>query len=109
MKIYVNNLLLADEVKIADNFILRLKGFLGKKSINKGEGILLMNCPSIHCFFMKFPIDTVYISSNMTVLYKETIHPWKLGKIIKNTAHILELSKDCADSIMVGDKITVVQ
>lgn len=107
MKIYVNDVLLADDIKIADNFLLRLKGLLGKKKIEKNEGLLLMNCPNVHCFFMKFAIDVIYLSDSMTVLYKETIEPWKVGKIVKKTSHILELPKDRAESITIGDKITV--
>lgn len=107
MKIYVNDVLLVDEVKIADTFLLRLKGLLGKRKIKSNEGLLLMNCPSVHCFFMKFPIDAIYLSDTMTVLYKETIEPWRIGKTVKKTAHILELYRGRRKLVAVGDKITI--
>lgn len=107
MKIYIKDVLLADKVKIADNFFLRLRGLLGKKSLNSGEGLLLINCPSIHCLFMKFTIDAVYLSDNMMVLDKETIQPWRIGKRVKGTCHILELSKDKAKALRQGDILII--
>jgi len=108
MKAYINNNLLLSDVKKADTFFSRLKGLLGEKSINPGEGLLLTNCSSIHCFFMKFTIDAVYLSENMEVLYKETLQPWKIGKIVKNTKHVLEISKNAAQNIKVGNTINFI-
>ena len=92
MVVECKGLILADNIRIADSFTTRFKGLMGKKSLGDGEGLLLMNCPSIHCFFMKMPIDAVYLSKNMTVLGIETLPPWRIGHHIKNTAHVLELA-----------------
>ena len=100
-----NNNILADEVVVADTFMSRLIGLLNRKSIGMNEGLLLMRCSSIHCFFMKFTIDAIYLSKDMVVLYKETIPPWKIGKIVRTTANILELAERAADKISVGDKL----
>lgn len=105
MKIYVNDKLLSSEIKLADNFITKLIGLLNKNSLDNNEGLFLKNCSSIHCFFMKFTIDAVYISKDMKVLYKETIKPWKIGKLVKNCSHILELKEGMAKDIKVGDYI----
>ncbi|MFB0921008.1 MAG: DUF192 domain-containing protein, partial [Oscillospiraceae bacterium] len=48
-------------------------------------------CSAIHCFFMKIPIDAVYLSKNMTVLGTETLRPWSVGGYFKGTANVLEL------------------
>ena len=55
--------ILGDKIKHADSFFKRFIGLMGKKQLGQGEGLLL-NCSSIHCFFMKIPIDAVYISKN---------------------------------------------
>lgn len=83
---------LAPHVRVANNFMTRFKGLMGEKSLGDGKGLLLMDCPSIHCFFMKIPIDAVYLSKNMTVLGYETLSPWSIGKHVKGTAHVLELA-----------------
>lgn len=105
MEAYYRNKLILDDIKIADTFTSRLKGLLGKKSISPGQGLLLTNCSSIHCFFMKFNIDALYLSKDMEVLHKETLKPWKLGKIVKNTRSILEIQEGASAGIEIGDVI----
>lgn len=105
MKIICNNKIKADKVLKADTFLSRFIGLMNRKSINMNEGLLLINCSSIHCFFMKFTIDVVYLSKDMQVLYKETIKPWRIGKIVKNCTHVLELAEGTANDISVGDFI----
>jgi uncharacterized membrane protein (UPF0127 family) len=106
MKLYVNDKLLSNDITIADNFKSKLIGLLNKKSLNKDEGLFLKNCSGIHCFFMKFTIEAVYLSKDMKVLYKETVKPWQIGKLVKNSTHVLELPEGMAEDIVVGDKIS---
>jgi len=105
MKVYVKNLILANNVNKADTFISRLVGLLDRKHLDISEGLLLMNCKSVHCFFMNFAIDVVYLSKNMTVLDIETIYPWRIGKIVRNTANVLELAEGAASILNKGDII----
>lgn len=107
MVVLLNGQVLASKVKVADNFTSRFKGLMGKKSLADGEGLLLINCPSIHCFFMKLPIDAVYLSKDMTVLGSETLPPWKIGNHIKGTAHVLELAVGTA-LVSTGDVLVFI-
>ncbi len=95
---------LADKVEAADTFLKRFRGLMGRKSLADGEGLLLLNCSSIHCFFMKIAIDAVYLSEDMTVLGKETLAPWKIGGRFQKTAHVLELAAGAAD-VAVGQSL----
>ena len=97
---------LASHVGAASNFFTRFIGLMGKKCLGDGEGLLLLNCPSIHCFFMKIPIDAVYLSENMTVLGVETLSPWSIGKHVKGTAHVLELAAGNA-AVSVGNVLKI--
>ena len=99
---------IADKVKIADSFLSRFIGLMGRKSLDEGEGLLLLKCSSIHCFFMKIPIDAVYLSGDMKVLYKETIRPWRIGKIVRGARHVLELAVGKA-GIDIGEIIDISQ
>lgn len=109
MKIYCNNKLIADQVAIADDFLHRFIGLMGKNNIRKGEGLLLRKCSSIHCFFMKFPIDAVYLTEDMRILWTETVFPWKFGCMIKGVKNTLELEKGAAKSLMIGDQLTLLE
>ncbi|MEL7649828.1 MAG: DUF192 domain-containing protein [Sedimentibacter sp.] len=109
MEARIKDISTINKVIKADSFKSRLVGLLNKKSINMDEGLLLTDCSSIHCFFMKFTIDAVYLSKEMKVLYKETVKPWHVGKIVKNCRHVLELHEGASDNIFVGDVIEFIE
>ncbi len=92
-KVLINGIEIADKVIVADTYFKRLRGLLGKTHLNPGEGLLLTHCSSVHCFFMKFTIDIVYLSEDMVILGTETISPWRIGKFFRGTEHILELEE----------------
>lgn len=99
-----NDVVLADKVMIADTFKLRLKGLLGKKSLEAGEGLLLYPCSSIHCFGMKFPIDAIFLDKDKKVL---ALFPFlEPGQTAKATRakYVLELvaGSTCFD-VEIGD------
>jgi len=96
MIISCDDRIVADKVKIANTFIRRFKGLMGQKSLAAGEGLLLMDCSSIHCFFMRMTIDAVFLSMDMTVLGTQTLTPWKIGRRVKEAAHVLELAGGAA-------------
>lgn len=96
MIISCNGYVLGDKIGLANSFFSRFKGLMGKKSLQSGEGLLLVHCSSVHCFFMKTTIDVVYLSKKMTVLGVETLAPWRIGRHIKGTAHVLELGAGTA-------------
>lgn len=106
LTVVCNGVLIADQVFIADSYFKRLRGLLGKDQLQPGEGLLLTKVSSVHCFFMKFTIDVVYLSPEMVVTGIETIRPWRVGKWIRGTAHTLELAEGQAQGrIQKGDML----
>ncbi len=97
---------LADKVKSASTLFGRFLGLMGRESLEEGEGLLLLRCSCIHTFFMKIPIDAVYLSADFTVLGFETLRPWKIGAIYKNTLHVLELREGAAN-VSKGDRLEI--
>jgi uncharacterized membrane protein (UPF0127 family) len=70
----------------------RMKGLLGRKSLAEGEGILILPAPSIHTFFMRFPIDVVFLSKEGEVLkVAENVRPWR-ARSCRGAHSVLELS-----------------
>jgi uncharacterized membrane protein (UPF0127 family) len=53
---------------MADTFYTRLRGLLGRDELESDEGMLLTPESSIHTWFMRFPIDAVFLDSSLTVL-----------------------------------------
>ncbi len=92
----------AERVSVADNWFTRFKGLMFRKTLPAGEGLLLKNCSAIHCCFMRFPIDVVYLDKEMRVVTVETVKPWRLGRIHTGVKHVLELGAGCAGDLAPG-------
>jgi hypothetical protein len=60
--------LIAKKAKVADNFFLRLAGLMFRKSIDYDTALIFYHAPSIHTFFMRFPIDVVFLDKDMRVV-----------------------------------------
>lgn len=52
---------LADKCQVADSYFVRLRGLIGRSGLRPGEGLLFPRCNSIHMWFMRFPIDVVFL------------------------------------------------
>jgi uncharacterized protein len=58
----------------------RLRGLLGRRELPAGEGLLLRPTPSIHTWFMRFPIDAVFLDSDLRVIdVLADVGPWRLA------------------------------
>lgn len=69
----------------------RTKGLLGGDPLLEGDGLLISPCNSIHTFFMKFPIDVVFLNStNAVVKIVRTLNPFRFAMSFRASA-VLEL------------------
>jgi uncharacterized membrane protein (UPF0127 family) len=67
---------LLSEVILAKSTFARMKGLLGRSHLNPSEGMILQPCSSIHCYFMKFPIDVIMMDHNQRVIgLRKNIQP----------------------------------
>ena len=86
-----------------------MRGLLGRKELPSGEGILLRPAGSVHTFFMRFPIDVVFLDRDLRVVsLAEDVAPWKL-RGARGAKAVLELaSGECARrEIRVGDQLAL--
>src|SRR5690606_25834934 len=61
------NQTLAEHVVEARGFFARAKGLLGNSSWSAQSVMWIDPCKSIHTFFMKFPIDVVFVDKQLKV------------------------------------------
>jgi uncharacterized membrane protein (UPF0127 family) len=76
----INNqkLLIISDLKIAENFFTRAIGLMGKSNLKTNEGLWIKKCSFIHTFFMKFPIDAVFVDQKLIVKKAySNAKPWK--------------------------------
>jgi uncharacterized membrane protein (UPF0127 family) len=70
---------LCEKCAIADNPFTRIRGLLGRSTLEKDEGLLIVPCSSIHMFGVKFALDVIFIShENIITDFVENIAPGKV-------------------------------
>lgn len=107
----LKNTVLAENCRLAASFFPRFMGLMGKKSLERGAGLLLVPCSSIHMLFMRFPIDAVFLGSGNEVVHIiENIKPWRLSPLIRKARSVLELPSGTvgASSTEVGDRLELI-
>lgn len=104
-----NHKKIATHVEVANRFLSRLRGLLGRKSLPVSYGLLLWHCSSIHCFGMHFPIDVIFLDRHARVMsIRENMLPG--ARASQSQAHcVLEL---CAGEVKkhkieVGDQLLI--
>ena len=82
---------LATRLEAAHTGPTRRKGLLGRDGLKRGEGLWIAPCESVHTFFMRFPIDLVYLDRERRIKKaRSAVGPWRLSACL--SAHsILEL------------------
>lgn len=81
----------ADLVQLAGDHHNRRKGLLGREGLGPGEGLWIVPCEAIHTFWMRFPIDLIYLDRRQRVVKtRSNVPPWRLSACLR--AHsVLEL------------------
>lgn len=75
------------QAKVADNFLDRFLGLMGRKAPPQNHGLLLSPCNSIHMMFMRFAIDAIFLDrDNRIVKIVPHLRPW-LGLAFAPGAH----------------------
>lgn len=96
------------QLEIADTFLKRFLGLMGRKKIPRGRGLLIEPCNSIHMFFMRFSIDAIYVDKNFVVKKIVKNLPAWIGLSICSGAHaVIEFAAGEADRLnfKVGSRI----
>lgn len=88
---------ICERCTIADGPLTRLRGLLGRSELPPGEGLLLSPAPSIHTWGMRFPIDAVFLTSQLEVLsIRRAMPAWRMAGH-RGARAVLELPAGEAD------------
>lgn len=83
----------ASSVEKADTAAARGKGLLGRETMGAQEGLWIVPCPMIHTFFMRFPIDVLFLDrENKVVRVIENLKPWRVSPWVFSAHSVLELA-----------------
>lgn len=82
---------IAERAEVASSGAKRSKGLLGRKGLERGGGMWIIPCESVHTFFMQFSLDLIYLDRKHRIRkVKRGVPPWRVSACL--SAHsILEL------------------
>ena len=83
----------------------RMRGLLGRDGLEPGGGMLIDRAPSVHMFFMRFPIDVVFLDRDWKVVrIVERLRPWRVASARRGAAALeLPAGAAAAVGVEVGD------
>jgi hypothetical protein len=71
---------LADAAEIADTAAKRRHGLLGRDSLSNGQALWIVPCEGVHTWFMRFPIDVLYLDrKNKVRKVRRVMRPWRVS------------------------------
>ncbi len=90
---------LASDLSIADDVVSRNVGLLKHRDFPKGQGLWIKRCNSIHTFFMRFPIDAVFVDKKLKVVavYRD-LKPWRVTRLHFKASSVFELPAGTLDA-----------
>lgn len=102
------NTVLAQNAILANTVISGMVGLLKHTSLPAGEGMLITPARSIHMFFMKFPIDAIFINrKNIVVGLVRNIKPFRMSPYFWRASAVIELPSGTIEQTQtqLGDQI----
>lgn len=82
----------ARRVERADSFWRRLRGLMFRTALPLGTGLLIRPCNQVHTYWMRFPIDVVFLDrAGRVVGVQSELHPGRMWPRVKGAHAALEL------------------
>lgn len=75
-------------VEVADSFVGRLRGLLGRSDVD--GAYLIRGAASVHTVGMRFPIDVAYCDNDLNVLATVTMQPMRVGRPRRKARVVIE-------------------
>jgi uncharacterized protein len=93
-----SGVVVATSVGVAASFPQRLRGLLARPPLQRDQGLLLLECDSVHTAGMRYPIDVAFLDADGRVVRSISgLRPWRVGLGGPAATHALELPAGCLD------------
>jgi uncharacterized protein len=92
---------------VADRAHRRMRGLMGRRRLNTGQGMVLRPAFAIHTHFMRFPIDVVFLDSDQVVVaIEKNLRPWRTASC-RGAREVVELAAGECDrrGLEIGDRV----
>ena len=95
---------IVSRVQAAVDSASRKRGLLGRTSLDD-VALVIAPCNAVHTFFMRFPIDVLFVDRQGRVLrVAREVRPWRIAAAWRAFA-VIELAAAAAGGIKVGDQV----
>jgi len=96
--------------EVARRWRHRLVGLMGRRSLDEEYGLIIEPCESIHTFWMRIPIDVVFIDLECNVVrvfadvrpWRVRFGGWKADTVIEGPVGMIQRSRTS-----VGDRLRI--
>jgi hypothetical protein len=89
---------LLDDLRFARSLPTRMKGLLGRRSLDEGEGLAFRE-KSIHMLFMRMPIDAVFCDGDLRIVkVVRDLRPWRFAGC-RQARFVLEIAAGDAERL----------
>ena len=96
---------LAERIAIASSLWGRFRGLMGSPPLPPGDGLFLTGTNGIHMFFMRFPIDAVFVGkagsdgARRVLSVHRRVRPWVgMVPLVRGADGVLELPVGAIDA-----------
>jgi hypothetical protein len=101
---------LVERLEVCTTPFERMRGLLGRTSLEPGRGMFLAPCKAVHTFLMRFPIDLVVIDKGFSVItVKRLVRPgsvflagWRAWAVVE-----IESGWLGQDAVAPGDRVSM--
>jgi uncharacterized protein len=99
--------LVCERCEVADSMFARGRGLLGRSGLEPGGGMLIDGAGSVHMFFMRFPIDVVFLARDRTVVgVRHRLAPWRVAAARRAVASLeLPAGRAAEAGVDKGDRL----
>ena len=96
---------ICERCEVPESAFGRMRGLLGRDGLEPGSGMLIDSAPSVHMFFMRFPIDVVFLDRDWRVVgVRHGLRPWRVAGARGAVAALeLPIGAAAAARLEVGD------
>jgi uncharacterized protein len=85
---------LATQMRLANTHLSRLRGLMAVSPHRflHGQALWIMPCHGVHTWFMRFPVDVIYLDSENTVVHlEESLRPWRFAPVRMDADSVIEV------------------
>jgi protein-S-isoprenylcysteine O-methyltransferase Ste14/uncharacterized membrane protein (UPF0127 family) len=82
----------ADRLRVAETHWTRLKGLLGTRRLERGEGLWIRPCRQVHMIGMRYPVDLAFLDDEHRIVRAiAAIPPGKISPRVGAATSVIEL------------------